>query len=74
MAKVGFIFFVVVVGFCLGVSAHTGLFEKQTLSPSAVLGTSGKPAWHEMLYPQPQILKLKYIVEETMNLYFLPDF
>lgn len=55
-------------------SAHIGLFEKQTLSTSAVLGTSGKSTWHEMLHPEPQILKLKYIADETINLYFLPDF
>lgn len=72
MARVGFFFFFL--WFCLGVSAHIGLFEKQTLSTSAVLGTSGKSTWHEMLHPEPQILKLKYIADETINLYFLPDF
>lgn len=49
----------------------TGLLEKQTLSTIAVLGTSGKPAWYEIA---PQILKLKCVVGETINLYFLYDF
>lgn len=30
------------------VSAVTDLFEGQTIPTGAVLGTSGKPAWHAM--------------------------